>query len=187
MKLIVGLGNPGRKYLGTRHNVGFEVLGAVAGRLAAAPVRAKFQGEVTEVTQGSVRALLLCPLTYMNRSGVSVRAACDFYKIPVDELLVVCDDFHLPLGKLRFRPSGSAGGQKGLADIIQRLGSDQFARLRVGIGTPPEEWDPADYVLSRFREDERDAVLHTIQQAAQGVLDWMTQGIDYCRNQYNGL
>ena len=132
------------------------------------------------------RALLLCPLTYMNRSGLSVRAACNFYKLPVQQLLVVCDDFQLPLGKLRFRPSGSAGGQKGLADIIQRLGSDQFARLRIGIGKPPDAWDPADYVLSRFRDDERPTIEASIQQATQGVVDWMTQGIEHCMNHYNG-
>ncbi len=134
MKLVVGLGNPGRKYQVTRHNVGFEVLAAMARKYAAGPVRSKFEGEVSEVIQGDCRALLLCPLTYMNRSGLSVCAAYDFYKLELPQLLVVCDDFNLPLGKLRFRPSGSAGGQKGLADIIQRLGSDQFARLRIGIG-----------------------------------------------------
>jgi len=187
MKLIVGLGNPGRKYQGTRHNVGFEVLGTVARRQAAGPLRSKFEGEVTEIDEGGVRALLLCPLTYMNRSGQSVRAACDFYKLPVQQLLVVCDDFQLPLGKLRFRPSGSAGGQKGLVDIIQRLGSDQFARLRIGIGSPPAAWDPADYVLSRFREDERQAIDASIRLASQGVIDWMTQGIGHCMNHYNGM
>ncbi len=166
---------------------GLKYSGPLARRLGAGPIRARFEGEVTEVTQGTRCALLLCPLTYMNRSGLSVRAACDFYKIPVEQLIVVCDDFHLPLGKLRFRPSGSAGGQKGLVDIIQRLGSDQFARLRVGIGTPPPKWDPADYVLSRFRGEEREPIDQSIQQATQSLLDWMDHGIGHCMNEYNGL
>lgn len=187
MRLVVGLGNPGRKYQGTRHNVGFEVLAALARKYATGPVRGKFEGEVSEVIQGDCRALLLCPLTYMNRSGASVRAAYDFYKLQLPQLLVVCDDFNLPLGKLRFRAAGSAGGQKGLADIIQRLGSDEFARLRIGIGAPPADWDPVDYVLSRFRDDERELMEASIQQAVRGVSDWMTQGVEHCMNHYNGM
>jgi len=147
MKLVVGLGNPGRKYEGTRHNVGFDCLAKLAGRLPAAPVKQKFQGELIEAEIGGERVLLLCPLTYMNLSGGSVLAARDFYKIKENDILVVCDDFHLPLAKLRFRAKGSAGGQKGLADILRRLGTENIARLRIGIGEPPPQWNVADYVL----------------------------------------
>jgi PTH1 family peptidyl-tRNA hydrolase len=185
MKLVVGLGNPGRKYQGTRHNVGFEVLTLVAARQAAAPVSARFRGELTEYRTASGPVLLLCPTTYMNRSGACVRAAIEFYKLPLSELLLVCDDFNLPLGRLRFRAQGSAGGQKGLTDVIQQLGSNQFARLRFGIGAPPPEWDGADYVLSRFSADERTTVTASVELAARGVVDWVEHGVEFCMNRYN--
>jgi PTH1 family peptidyl-tRNA hydrolase len=187
MKLVVGLGNPGRKYQNTRHNVGYEVLVRVAGRHGAGPVTSRFEGELVDfVGSDGEKVLLLSPLTYMNRSGQSVRAAVDFYKLPLSDLLVVCDDFSLPLARLRFRARGSAGGQKGLADIIRRVGSDQFARLRVGIGLPPPEWDPADYVLGRFSLQEREVIDEAQQRAACGVDDWLQHGTEYCMNKYNG-
>lgn len=186
MKLVVGLGNPGKKYQATRHNVGFEVMAAVARQQSAGPVRGKFQGEMTDFAGPEGRAILLCPSTYMNRSGQSVKAAIDFYKLDLSDLLVVCDDMNLPAGRIRFRSKGSAGGQKGLADIIQKVGSDQFSRLRVGIGSPPAGWDGADYVLSRFRDDEQATMDEAIQRAAHGVIDWLAHDIHYCMNQYNG-
>jgi PTH1 family peptidyl-tRNA hydrolase len=186
MKLVVGLGNPGRKYHQTRHNVGFDVVARLAEQHSVGRVQSKFHGEMTDFQAAGDKVLLLRPLTYMNRSGTSVQAACDFFKLPLDRLLVVCDDFNLPLGKLRFRPHGSAGGQKGLQHIIRQLGSDQFARLRVGIGPPPEGWNVADYVLSRFHQEEREVVATTIQRAARGVLDWVEHDVSFCMNQYNG-
>jgi PTH1 family peptidyl-tRNA hydrolase len=186
MKLVVGLGNPGRKYRDTRHNVGFHVVAAMARQQSAGPVRQKFHGEITEISHRGDRVLLLSPTTYMNRSGQSVRAACDYYRLTPADLLVVCDDFNLPLGRLRFRAAGSAGGQKGMVDIIQRMGSDQFARLRIGIGSPPPNWDVADFVLSRFRREERPEIDDALQRAHLGALDWITHGIAYCMNQYNG-
>ena len=186
MKLVVGLGNPGKKYQSTRHNVGFDVLAAVAKQHSGGPVRGKFQGDVVDIHCAGGRAVLLGPTTYMNRSGQSVRAAFDFYKLELTDLLVVCDDFNLDLGRLRFRMKGSAGGQKGLADIIQKLGSDQFSRLRVGIGSPPQGWEVADYVLSRFQGEDREIMDVAIQRAAQGVTDWIAKDIQHCMNQYNG-
>jgi len=124
MKLVVGLGNPGRKYDGTRHNVGYEVVAELARRHAAGRARLAFQGEMSEVAIGAERTWLLLPHTYMNRSGGSVGAAFDFYKLAVGDVLVICDDLNLPLGKLRIRASGSAGGQKGLQDILKRLGTE---------------------------------------------------------------
>jgi PTH1 family peptidyl-tRNA hydrolase len=185
MKLVVGLGNPGRKYDNTRHNVGFDVLARLSREHAAGPPVERFHGQVMDYVGSAGRVLLLGPLTYMNRSGQSVRAALDFYKLPLSDLIVVCDDFNLPLGRLRFRARGSAGGQKGLADVIRQLGSDQFARLRIGIGTPPAEWDGSDYVLSRFSAADRPVIDAAIERAAQGVEDWVARDIEYCMSHYN--
>ena len=186
MKLIVGLGNPGRKYAGTRHNVGFDVLTELARRHGTATARARFQGEAVEAMVEGERAILLCPHTYMNNSGESVQPAKDFYKIENEDLLVVCDDFNLPLARLRLRTQGSSGGQKGLADIIRRLGTEQVPRLRIGIGTPPPEWDVADYVLSKFKKDELPEIEAATILAADAVAAWARKGIDYCMTQYNG-
>ncbi len=185
MKLVVGLGNPGRRYEGSRHNVGFAVLAELARRFASGGVKAKFHSEVVEADLEGCRVLLLSPLTFMNKSGTAVAAAKSFYKIPDVDLLIVCDDLNLPLGKLRFRARGSAGGQKGLEDIIRRLGTEEFARLRIGIGAPPEGWDWPDYVLSKFTKQETPDVEQTVCNAADAVALWARQGVDVCMNQYN--
>ncbi len=186
MKLVVGLGNPGRKYEATRHNVGFRVISEAARRFAAPASRPKFDGQYSEVQVAGERVLLLCPQTFMNKSGASVLAARDFYKIENNDILVVCDDFSLPLGKLRFRPKGSAGGQKGLHDVIQRLGSQEIPRLRIGIDPPPDNWDVADFVLSKFRSSELKTIDTAIQVAADAVETWSRVGVDACMNKYNG-
>ncbi len=185
MKLVVGLGNPGRKYQGTRHNVGFDVLEAMARRYDATPKKAKFEGDLAEANIGSQRTLLLWPQTYMNLSGTSVGKACDFYKIAADDLLVICDDFNLPLSTIRYRASGSSGGQKGLTDVIRRLGSEAFCRLRIGVGPVPERWNPADFVLGKFARSEGAVIEEVIASAADSVSVWIDQGIDACMNQFN--
>lgn len=185
MKLIVGLGNPSRQYQGTRHNVGFMVLAELAAKAASGRPKTKYHGEVFEATIAGEKTLLLSPLTYMNRSGISVHEARDFHKLSLDDLLVVCDDINLPLAKLRFRANGSSGGQKGLADIIDRLGSDQFARLRIGIGSPAGGQDSADYVLSRFTKEEKDEIDVAVARAAEAAVYWVASGIDDCMNRYN--
>lgn len=185
MKLVVGLGNPGRKYHGTRHNVGFDVLDQIARQNNASSQKAKFDGFTAEIIIGSQRALLLWPQTYMNLSGASVGQACDFYKIAGEDLLVVCDDFHLPVETIRFRPSGSAGGQKGLADIIRRLGTEAVPRLRIGVGPVPDRWDAVDFVLSKFTRSEGATIEQTLRRAAEGVAIWAEQGIDVCMNRFN--
>src|SRR6476659_9924931 len=134
MKVIVGLGNPGPKYAGTRHNVGFDVIDYLAAAPGVAPFRERFEAFVAEMKEGDETVLLMKPLTFMNLSGRAVRAALDFYKVPVENLLVVCDDFNLPLGKLRIRPKGSHGGQKGLLSVQEHLGTDAYTRLRIGVG-----------------------------------------------------
>jgi len=185
MKLIVGLGNPGAKYAGTRHNVGFRVLDRLAEQFGEGTGKDKFDGRLMEAKVAGQRALLLWPQTYMNRNGESVRLAVEFYKLDLVDLLVVCDDFNLPLGKLRFRREGSAGGQNGLADVIERLGTEAFARLRLGIGPVPERWDPADFVLSRFEAAEQETIDETIARAAEGVACWVAEGIEAGMNRFN--
>lgn len=185
MKLVAGLGNPGRKYAGTRHNVGFRVVAELARRYGSGKARGGFQGEVVDADLAGCRGVLLCPHTYMNKSGASVVAALEFYKLPREDLLVVCDDFHLPLARLRCRPQGSSGGQKGLADIIRRFGTEEVTRLRLGVGEPPAGWDPVDYVLGRFTPQELPDVEVAVMRAADAVVVWATQGIEACMNQYN--
>ena len=185
MKLVVGLGNPGRKYEGTRHNIGFDVIYSLAKKWGTGKPRSDFQAEVMEATIGSERALLICPQTFMNLSGASVLKARDFYKLENADLLIVCDDFNLPLGKLRTRKSGSAGGQKGLLDIIRCLGTDEFPRLRFGIGAPPDNWEGRDFVLSKFTKEEQTEMQISVVHAADAVACWATMGIAACMNQFN--
>lgn len=185
MKLVVGLGNPGRKYQGTRHNVGFEVVAEVARRYGTGKPKARFDGEVVEASCAGERLVLLCPATYMNRSGASVQAARDFYKFSDEEILVVCDDINLPLARLRVRAKGSSGGQKGLADVIQRLGGEEVSRLRIGVGAPPEGWDASAYVLGKFTREEQAEIERAILSAADAVVVWARDGIAACMNQYN--
>src|SRR5262245_27338559 len=145
MKLVVGLGNPGPKYVGTRHNIGFGVLDYLAAAPGVGRWRTRFEAQLTEAVEGTEQVLLMKPETFMNLSGRAVRAAMDFYKLPVTDLLVVCDDIALPLGKLRARAKGSDGGQKGLRSIEQQLGTQDYQRLRIGVGSPGEYLDAADY------------------------------------------
>lgn len=185
MKLIVGLGNPGKKYEGTRHNIGFRVIAELHRRAGSARPSTKFESEYVQVFLAHHKVVLQSPLTFMNLSGKSVRGISDFFKISTSEILVVCDDFNLDLGRLRFRPSGSAGGQNGLKDIIQRLGTQEFSRLRVGVGKPPEGWNVSNYVLGKFRPDEATQVEKAVKRAADGVEDWIGRGTQEAMNRYN--
>lgn len=185
MKLIAGLGNPGRAYEGTRHNVGFDALEILARRAGSPARRARFQGDTAQVTIRGCPVLLLWPLTWMNLSGASVLAARDFYKIDHDDILVLCDDFQLPLETIRLRASGSAGGQNGLSDILARLGTPAVPRLRIGIGPVPAGWKSADFVLGRFSADEREAVDRMLDRVANAAEDWTALGIEAAMNRYN--
>ena len=185
MKLLVGLGNPGHAYQGTRHNVGFDVLEVLARRAGSPPRRARFQGELAQVSSRGVPTLLLWPLTWMNLSGTAVLAARDFYKIADCDMLVACDDFNLPLEKLRLRSGGSAGGQNGLADILTRLGTTSVPRLRLGIGPVPPGWKPADFVLGKFTKADRDQVAVMVERAADAAEEWATRGLEAAMNRYN--
>jgi peptidyl-tRNA hydrolase, PTH1 family len=185
MKLIVGLGNPGRKYEQTRHNVGFVVATKAAKLISASAGKSQFEAETAEGHAGTEKILFLWPQTYMNASGRSVRKALDFYKLVPNDLLVICDDLNLPSTRLRIRPSGSAGGQKGLADIINSLGTDIFARLRVGIDRPPDGRDVVDYVLGKLSGDEAIDLDNATSRAAQATIDWALQGTQHVMNHYN--
>ncbi len=185
MKLVVGLGNPGHVYAGTRHNVGFMVLDYLSQHPNVGSWHDRFDAEVAEGMEAGGKVLYAKPQTFMNLSGRSVRQAMDFYKIELPDVLIVCDDIHLPLGKLRVRARGSPGGHNGLKDIERHLGTQDYARLRIGIGAPTGEKPLVDYVLSRFRPGEKEPLENTIAQAAQAVLLWLRDGINVCMNRIN--
>ncbi len=185
MKLVVGLGNPGAKYVGTRHNMGYEVLAELAKRFGSGRVKNRFQGEIMEGSIGGTKVLFLSPVTYMNLSGQSVRPTMDFFKINVNDVLIICDDVHLPVGNLRIRTQGSAGGQKGLADCIRALGTENVARLRVGVGEKPVGWDMADYVLAKFDKKDRELIDVAVQRAADAVESWIRDGVERCMTRFN--
>lgn len=185
MKVVVGIGNPGRDYDGTRHNVGFDVVDELSRSDRIEVTKRRFDALTGEGTVAGERVLLMKPQTFVNLSGRAVRQALDFYKLPADALLVVCDDANLPLGKLRFRRDGTSGGHNGLESIIACLGSDVFARLRVGIGREDER-DLVDHVLGRFTRAERAVMDETYIDAIRGVAMWLTRGVDVCMNEFNG-
>ena len=184
MKLVIGLGNPGSRYHGTRHNVGFAVVDLLAESPHAGRFQNRFQAEVAELNEDGHKLLLVKPQTFMNLSGRSLRQLVDFYQLPLEELLVVCDDINLPLGKLRVRARGTHGGHNGLRDIQQHLGTTEYARLRIGVDAPPED-GAIDHVLSRFRPSERDVIDDAVREAAQAVAVWAQQGVETCMNQFN--
>ena len=185
MKLIVGLGNPGRQYVGTRHNMGYEVVGLLARQHGAGRPKSKFHAEYVELNISGEKVILLSPLTYMNRSGLSVSEAKGFYKLNLTDILIVCDDLSLPVGKIRIRTGGSSGGQKGLIDIIRLLGTEEFPRLRLGIGHPGDRMSVVDWVLSGFSSEEKPLAQSSIETAAQAAVVWLKQGINSCMNQFN--
>jgi PTH1 family peptidyl-tRNA hydrolase len=183
LKLVVGLGNPGSRYTGTRHNVGYAVIDQLAQSVHAGRFQGRFKGQVAELREGVQKVLLVKPETFMNLSGQCVRQFVDFYQVPAVDLLVVCDDINLPLGKLRVRPRGTHGGHNGLRDIQAHLGSTEYSRLRIGVDAPGE--DAVDHVLGRFRPSEKVVIDEAIQIGAQAVGMWVREGVEACMNQYN--
>ncbi len=185
MKLVVGLGNPGAKYRRTRHNVGFDVLAELANRHGGTNPTIKHEAEIVEIFLSDEKIILAAPQTFMNLSGRAVRSLMDFYRLNLEDLIVVCDDLNLDLGRLRLKPSGSAGGQKGLANIIQQTKTEEFARLRIGIGRPPGRMDAAAFVLGRFTEAETPEIELAVAKAADGVETWMRSDIQTAMNRVN--
>jgi PTH1 family peptidyl-tRNA hydrolase len=183
-KVVVGLGNPGRRYDGTRHNVGYAVVDALAASPRASRFQSRFQAQMADLDEGDCKVVLVKPETFMNLSGRCVRQVVDFYQVELPDLLVVCDDINLPLGKLRVRARGTHGGHNGLRDIQNHLGTTEYARLRIGVNAPDE--DAIEHVLGRFRPSERPVIEDAIALAAQAVGVWVHQGVEICMNQYNG-
>lgn len=186
MKIVVGLGNPGAKYRGTRHNVGFDVIDSLVQKWAFGErPKSKFNANVNEVMIGTTKVVLLSPLTFMNLSGQTVRSAVDFFKLDLEDLMVVSDDLNLEVGRIRLRAKGSAGGQNGIKDIINRIGSQEFPRLRLGIGKPPAHFDTADYVLGRFDDVDEALMKDSVAQATKAIEFWLKNGILDAMNQFN--
>jgi peptidyl-tRNA hydrolase, PTH1 family len=185
MKIVVGLGNPGPEYRNTRHNVGFDVVAELARRFDGSRPTIKHQAELVEIRVGGEKVLLVAPMTYMNLSGRSVQPLVAFYQTEPGDLMVVCDDMNLDRGRVRLKPGGSAGGQKGLADILQRLGVDEIPRTRIGIGRPPGRMQATDYVLGKLKGQEMEEVERAILLAADGLETWVREGLDAAMNQVN--
>lgn len=184
--LIVFLGNPGLKYSGTRHNVGFMTADVLEKKLNVSINRAKFKALTAKAELGGKSVLLMKPQTYMNLSGDAVIEAVRFYKLTPEQVLVVCDDTALPCGKLRFRQKGSAGGHNGLKSIIARLGSDAFPRLKIGVGSPPHpEYDMIDWVLGVFRNQDAEDIAKATQTAAEAIEVFLRDGAERAMNKYN--
>jgi PTH1 family peptidyl-tRNA hydrolase len=197
MKLVVGLGNPGREYLATRHNIGFEVIDRVAEKLGWVArgdydraARSKFEslmfdGSVQTSAGDFEKLVLLKPLTYMNLSGNAVQAAMAFYQLNPSDIMIVLDDLALPAGRLRLRAGGSSGGHNGLKDIERAIGTSDYPRLRVGIDPAPPQIPGKQYVLGRFTPEQRKLVDSAVDRATGAVLTWMDKGINTAMNQFN--
>ena len=185
--MIVGLGNPGAEYEKTRHNVGFRVSELLAGRWKVKIDRLKFRALTRMVTAEGQKLLLVQPQTYMNASGAAVSALATYYKVKPERILVIFDDISLPVGRIRVRRDGSAGGHNGIKSIIQSLGTDQFPRVKVGVGAKPHpDYDLADWVLSRFSAQEEKALAPALTNAAEAAVLVLTQGVEKAASAYNG-
>ena len=184
--LLIGLGNPGREYRDNRHNIGFMLIDRLAVRLDARGMKLQSKAIVIGALYEGRKLILAKPQTYMNLSGGAVQGLLHFYKIPPENLIVAHDDLDLPLGTIRIRPGGGAGGQRGMASTIERLGTQDFPRLRLGIGRPPGRMDAAAYVLQNFSRDDLLIVSETLDRAADAVLTFVTDGLNKAMNKYNG-
>ena len=186
MYLIAGLGNPTREYEKTRHNVGFDTIDVLADRINTDVAERKFKGVYGKGMVGGEKVILLKAQTFMNLSGESVRAAADFYKIPPDHIIVIYDDISLDVGHLRIRTKGSAGGHNGIKNIIAHLGTQEFPRIKIGVGGKPPRMDLADYVLSRFPAEERKIMETAFRDAAEAAGVLIAEGPDAAMNRFNG-
>jgi PTH1 family peptidyl-tRNA hydrolase len=184
--LIIGLGNPGREYRDNRHNFGFMLIDRLIIRLNARGMKLQSRAIVTNAIYEDRKLILAKPQTYMNLSGSSVQGLAHFYKLPLENLLVAHDDLDLPFGTMRMRPGGGPGGQKGVASTIEHLGSQGFARLRLGIGRPPGRMDPAAYVLQDFSKEDMKLLSDILDRAADAVLEFVINGLDKAMNKFNG-
>src|SRR6266540_5426552 len=184
--LLIGLGNPGREYRDNRHNVGFMLIDRLIVRLNARGMKVQSKAIVTTATYEERKLILAKPQTYMNLSGQSAQGLLNFYKIPMENLLIAHDDLDLPFGTIRIRPGGGPGGQKGMASTIERLGTKDFPRLRLGIGRPPGRMDPKNYVLQDFSKEEQKILLDILERASDAALTFVIAGLNKAMNQFNG-
>lgn len=184
--LIVGLGNPGREYRDNRHNVGFMVIDRLSVRLNARLTRVQAKALVGSLNYEDKKIILAKPQTYMNLSGQSIQGLARFYKIPLENMIVAHDDLDLPFGAIRIRPGGGPGGQKGVASTIERLGTKDFRRLRIGIGRPSGRMDPSDYVLQNFAQADASLLSEILDRAAEAALTFVTEGLNAAMNKFNG-
>ena len=184
--LLIGLGNPGREYAKTRHNFGFMLIDRIAVRLNARGMKVQSKAIVMDARYEDKKLILAKPQTFMNLSGQSVQGLTHFYKIPNENLMILSDDLDIPFGTIRIRASGGPGGQRGLSSIIEKLGTKDIPRLRLGIGRPPGRMDPADYVLQNFSKDEIQLLSETLDRAADAVFEFVTNGLNTAMNKFNG-
>ncbi len=186
MVLIAGLGNPGLKYEKTRHNTGYTVIDELSGRHGIHVDTEKFHALIGKGQIGAEKVVLIKPITFMNLSGESLREVISFYKPDLkSELIVVYDDIDLEVGRLRIRKSGSAGGHNGMKNIIKELGTQEFIRIRIGIGAKPHQWDLVDWVLGRFSEDEQTVMRDAVMRAADALESILSEGADIAMNRFN--
>lgn len=186
MYLIVGLGNPGRQYEATRHNMGFDTVDALVDKHKVPQAGVKFNAMYGKAIIGGEKVILMKPLSFMNLSGGPVQEMVNYFKIdPETEMIVIYDDIDLEPGQLRIRKQGSAGGHNGIKDIIKMLGTQKFLRIKVGVGAKPKGWDLADYVLSRFSDSDRKLVDESIDKACDAVEKILSEGVDVAMNTYN--
>lgn len=185
MKMIIGLGNPGKKYEKTRHNIGFQVIDELATRLDAPPMQAKFNGMYTVVHRPEGKVMLVKPLTYMNLSGECVRPLMDYYNIDVEDIIVLYDDLDFAPGELKLRQKGSAGGHNGMKSLIQHIGTDNFKRIRLGIGRPTNGMKVVDYVLADFSKEESSDIQEMINQSATACVKWLQTPYLEVMNEFN--
>lgn len=184
--LIVGLGNPGREYKDTRHNIGFMMIDHLAEKIGARGMKVQSKAIVISGLHQERKLILAKPQTYMNLSGQSVQGLLHFYKIPLENLIIAHDDMDIPFGTIRIRPTGGPGGQRGMANTIELLGTKDFPRLRLGIGRPPGRMDPKDYVLQGFSKDEIKTMPDLLSRASDAALEFVIKGLNAAMNKYNG-
>lgn len=184
--LIIGLGNPGREYKDTRHNIGFMLVDLLAEKLNARGMKVQSKAIVISALYEERKIILAKPQTYMNLSGQSVQGLLHFYKIPFENLLIAHDDLDIPFGTIRIRPTGGPGGQRGMADTIEQLGTKDFPRLRLGIGRPPGRMQAKDYVLQNFSKDDQKLLPEILSRGVEASLEFVMNGLNMAMNKYNG-
>jgi len=184
--LLIGLGNPGREYANTRHNFGFMLIDRIAVRLNARGMKVQSKAIVMDARYEERKLILAKPQTFMNLSGQSVKGLVHFYKVSLENMMILSDDLDLPFGTIRIRAAGGPGGQRGLSSILEKLGTQDVPRMRLGIGRPPGRMDPSDYVLQNFPKDEAQSLSETLDRGADATFEFVINGLNAAMNKFNG-